>query len=252
MKKGFTLVELSIVLVIIGLLTGGILVGQSLIESAQMSKTVRMIGQFDSALILFKDKYKSLPGDSKFFGGDGNGAITRVPHTAPSRRDNNVFQHEIANFWGGLLPDQYENIPQGSTAIPVPKLNAPEVPMGIKNTVFVVGATGTGGFVADLSNIRNFYVMMSPDNFRSDKVFSNGSNNERAFKPMQLLALDSKIDDSLASSGFVSGGSIPRTGIFTGEISSCSGGFDYKVDNESYNCMPMILIGGTTFGKAIK
>ena len=48
-KSGFTLVELSIVLVIIGLLIGGILVGQSLIESAKMNSFVRQVQQIDIA-----------------------------------------------------------------------------------------------------------------------------------------------------------------------------------------------------------
>ena len=53
MKKGFTLVELSIVLVIIGLLIGGILVAQSMIHTAKIQNTVRLIQQMDTAVSNF-------------------------------------------------------------------------------------------------------------------------------------------------------------------------------------------------------
>lgn len=63
-KSGFTLIELSIVLVIIGLLIGGILVGQSLISNAQVKKVIKEQEQYFGALRLFKSQFNGLPGDS--------------------------------------------------------------------------------------------------------------------------------------------------------------------------------------------
>ena len=62
-KQGFTLVELSIVLVILGLLVGGVLTGQSLIRSAELRAIVTERDKFATALNAFKDKYLALPGD---------------------------------------------------------------------------------------------------------------------------------------------------------------------------------------------
>lgn len=72
MRKGFTLVELSIVLVIIGLLIGGILVGQSLIDSAKINKEVRRLTQYSIAFINFRQKFKQEAGDSNYFSPSGN------------------------------------------------------------------------------------------------------------------------------------------------------------------------------------
>ena len=71
-KKGFTLVELSIVLVIIGLLIGGILVGQSLIASAKIQTYVRKLQQYEIANEQFVSKYKSMAGDSQYLTPAGN------------------------------------------------------------------------------------------------------------------------------------------------------------------------------------
>lgn len=67
MKNGFTLVELSIVLVIIGLLIGGLLVGQSLIDSARVNRLVSDLKQYEIATVHFRSKFKKYPGDSAFF-----------------------------------------------------------------------------------------------------------------------------------------------------------------------------------------
>jgi prepilin-type N-terminal cleavage/methylation domain-containing protein len=61
--SGFTLVELAIVLMIIGLLIGGILKGQELINNARVTTTLRHIKSFDAATITFQDSYGALPGD---------------------------------------------------------------------------------------------------------------------------------------------------------------------------------------------
>ncbi len=62
-QKGFTLVELAIVLVIIGLLIGGILKGQQLMENASVTATVAQVKGIEAAVTSFKDSYGELPGD---------------------------------------------------------------------------------------------------------------------------------------------------------------------------------------------
>jgi prepilin-type N-terminal cleavage/methylation domain-containing protein len=83
---GFTLIELSIVLVIIGLIVGGVLAGQSLIAASAIRAQITQIEKFNAATNTFREKYGGLPGDlasnlATQFGfisrtgaqGDGNG-----------------------------------------------------------------------------------------------------------------------------------------------------------------------------------
>ncbi|KKB96539.1 hypothetical protein SZ25_00353 [Candidatus Arcanobacter lacustris] len=82
---GFTLIELSIVMVIIGLIIGGILTGQALIHGAGVRATISQLKQYSTATNLFNMKYNAVPGDfnqaTKYIvgytgsNGDGNGLI---------------------------------------------------------------------------------------------------------------------------------------------------------------------------------
>jgi prepilin-type N-terminal cleavage/methylation domain-containing protein len=62
-KNGFTLIELSIVLVIIGLIVGGVLVGQDLIRAAYVRAQISQIERFNTATNTFFGKFQMLPGD---------------------------------------------------------------------------------------------------------------------------------------------------------------------------------------------
>jgi prepilin-type N-terminal cleavage/methylation domain-containing protein len=62
-RSGFTLIELSIVLVIIGLIVGAIVVGKDLINAAAIRGTITQYSQFEAAINTFRDKYQGLPGD---------------------------------------------------------------------------------------------------------------------------------------------------------------------------------------------
>ena len=65
MKQGFTLLELSIVLVIIGLIIGGITTGASMIRSAELNSIVSDINKFQTAFNVYRLQYNAIPGDHK-------------------------------------------------------------------------------------------------------------------------------------------------------------------------------------------
>ncbi len=76
MRRGFSLVELSIVLVILGLLVGGILAGRSLIRASELRAVTTEFDRYRTATLAFKDKYFALPGDmpnaTSFWGKDSS------------------------------------------------------------------------------------------------------------------------------------------------------------------------------------
>src|SRR5215510_7834364 len=83
-NQGFTLVEIAIVLVIIGLLLGGILKGQEMITQAKIKNVVADFSGISAAYYGYQDRYRAIPGDDPNAGtrwtaggvpGDGNGQL---------------------------------------------------------------------------------------------------------------------------------------------------------------------------------
>jgi len=87
-QSGFTLIEIAIVLVIIGLLLGGVLKGQALITSARVRNLISQQDGIKAAFFGFQDRFRAYPGDyasasttlkcptgSSCLNGNGNGII---------------------------------------------------------------------------------------------------------------------------------------------------------------------------------
>lgn len=92
-KTGFTLVELSIVLVIIGFIVGGILVAQSMIQTAKVQRLLNDISQYEIAISNFKMNYKFYPGDSKYFDPPGN--------------EDNAIENASSGCEGAIIINEY-------------------------------------------------------------------------------------------------------------------------------------------------
>ena len=110
MNRGLTLIELSIVLVIIGLLTGGVLAGQGLIEQARIVKDAREIRSINIAYRTFVAKYGYPPGDvpnpTRFFPicntllWGSQGSSTEVVGNGDGYIDSNGnLSHDRHEYW---------------------------------------------------------------------------------------------------------------------------------------------------------
>jgi prepilin-type N-terminal cleavage/methylation domain-containing protein len=133
MKKqsGFTLIELAIVLVIIGLLLGGVLKGQELIQSAKIKNVVSDFSSTTVAIYGYQDRYKALPGDDSATvarwttaspaptNGDGNNILAGTFTDATSATEAGEFWHHLrlAGFVGGSGPGGPKNAYNGQLGV---------------------------------------------------------------------------------------------------------------------------------------
>ena len=204
----FSLVELSIVLVILGLLVGGVLSGKSLIRASQLRAVMNQQQSFRAATLTFKEKYFYLPGDlpnaTQFWGtaadcgiaatdkttcnGDGNGLIA-------NSEDGRYWQH-LSN--AGLIPGQYCGL--ASDIMPVFCSPNPKTPYGkigtgswrVRDYATKASPAGFGGFYGNYGN-----SLIYP----SDQSSSTAAR--RGFDPQESKNIDIKMDDGMAPTGKV-------------------------------------------------
>ena len=146
-QAGFTLIELAIVLVIIGLLLGGVLKGQELINSAKVKNMAQDFRNIQVYVYSYQDKFKALPGDDKAAkqhvgatkDGDGDGVIAGA-WNATKAADTESF-----NFWQHI---RLAGLATGSTAVgddTYLPTNAEGGPIGIQaaSTKSITGLKGS-------------------------------------------------------------------------------------------------------------
>jgi prepilin-type N-terminal cleavage/methylation domain-containing protein len=146
-QSGFTLVEIAIVLVIIGLLLGGVLKGQEMITSAKAKNLINDLKSVSTAFYAYQDKYKAIPGDdaaasTRFTGadnGNGNGTITGLftANGAPGggNESNTFWQHtRMAGLMSGAATD----------AVALPPQNAVGGLLGVQSEVSAAGGSTYG------------------------------------------------------------------------------------------------------------
>lgn len=119
---GFTLIEISIVLVIIGLLLGGVLKGQELIENAKIKRMNNDFSGVASATYSYLDRYSAIPGDdpnangrwdsggTTVKSGDGKGSLDGAWNATTTAS-------ETASFWDHL---RRSNLIVGGSGITLP------------------------------------------------------------------------------------------------------------------------------------
>jgi prepilin-type N-terminal cleavage/methylation domain-containing protein len=215
----FTLIELSIVLVIIGLIVGGVLVGQELIRAATVRAQVTQIEKYQTAANTFRGKYNALPGDiaepdATNFGflargaargqGDGNSSIEANVGAIGGQTG------EAATFWvdlftAKLISDGLNKASPylfvaysggGVTQEPYINYILPEARIGDQNYVYVYSTSavsanspGPGG---------NWFGISRVGVLTANTMWPNVG-----ISPAVAYALDKKIDDGFPQAGNV-------------------------------------------------
>ncbi len=237
-SQAFSLIELSIVLVILGLLTGGILTGQNLIRAAELRSITTELQAYQTAVHTFRDKYFALPGDlpnaTDFWGeadadpatcatttptgtetcnGDGNGNIY---HTGTGSNTS----HEYMRFWqhlanAGLINGSYTGVfvaNTGTPSTPSSKFNTGQWHVAYSNGYnrdantnaydFVTPGTAMDFLVKD----RHHFIMSKPTLGHSLGRAPSPADGESwppLFLPEEAWNIDKKIDDGLPAGGKV-------------------------------------------------
>lgn len=231
--RGFTLVELSVVLTIISLLAGGVVAGKSVMESARLHNVVSEYDKYTRAVRQFQEKYGELPGDmsraTEIWGiaagtgkdttcivtdsrglsdpkrtcdGNGDGLIFSIIACVSTDihcygEQYRAWQHLAnAGLLDGSFSGRYTGSASGTTraGVNVPKSSFDNAAYG-----FYVHYAMTGNpNYFDLAFTRNVF-------YYGGEVIGGAGNasTQRFFTPTQFWKIDTKIDDGMPGTGIV-------------------------------------------------
>ena len=130
-QQGFTLVEIAIVLVIIGLLLGGILKGQEMITQAKIKNVVADFSGISAAYYGYQDRYRAIPGDdpgvTRWAGAPtstapqvaGNGQVEGAYNSQTATDESRIWwtHLRLAGFVAGTGPNQPFNAVTGMIGV---------------------------------------------------------------------------------------------------------------------------------------
>ncbi|MES2984832.1 MAG: prepilin-type N-terminal cleavage/methylation domain-containing protein [Pseudomonadota bacterium] len=270
MKRAFSLVELSIVLVILGLLVGGVLAGKSLIHASELRSVSRDFQKYQTATYTFRDKYFYFPGDipnaTQFWGAadgddgtDSSGAacttvVSTTAATCNGNGDGTLVQlNEPFRLWqhlanAGLIEGQYSGAQDTVTGVSPAYfnvgLNGPR--SSISRAGFVLwsygGPTGlqfrTAAALGEIFS-GNFFIFMRPlpaaaGGGPATQILLGALSHEDAWN------IDTKMDDGVAESGKVRGSIFKATGAGNITNMTCA---TYDLANTTNTCALGFIFG---------
>lgn len=217
-QLGFSLLELSVVLIILALLAGGIMVGQDMIRQSKVKSVLSDLKKYETAYNAFVGKYNAMPGDmpdaTDYWGtapdcangnpstgtgtetcnGNGNAWISDPPGTVPAssfREQFFAWQH-LSN--AKLVKGRFTGIEAAAPRLAVPGVNIPDA--AIEGTGFTYMSNmsdGTGSWWAGA-----FYAMLS---FGKTSTPGNIETGGMVLTAAEAWGMDYKIDDGKPGTG---------------------------------------------------
>lgn len=221
-NKGFTLVELSIVLVIIAILVAGVFMGTSLVRSAELREVIGDYDRYTKAIKEFSDKYQALPGDMSnaetIWGSDvacPNTTTNTTPKIATCNGNGNgrigasstagvldtTYSYEWFRAWqqltdAGLITGQFTGVKESAT-----------------NGDAGIGVNVPQSKLKEKSGWTLYYYLLITtdttlwgDNYGHVLALGGDTTsvtNAVVLSPSDALSIDKKIDDGLPGRGFI-------------------------------------------------
>jgi hypothetical protein len=228
---GFTLIELATVIATIGLIVGGIMVGQDLVKGAKLNSVMSEVHMYRTAISNFQAKYKQLPGDMV----NASGIWSNCDATPSNCNGNGNWLLDDSNnynerfrFWQHLslsevISGNYTGVRSPSSEWIDSGVNTPE-------SAFDNAIVFTHQRMPYKADINSLYFGTIDDDDTEDS-----SASEAVFTPAEAKKIDRKSDDGH-----------PRAGKIRAEagvnFSSCETATDYVLSNENIACLMSFAI----------
>lgn len=222
---GFTLLEFSLVLVFVGLLSGGVIAGREMVRQADLRSVMQGVGSFEIAINSFRQKYRALPGDMRnatvYWGDKASvscpGGICPAPYTRNGNGNGLLTMNDVngtsPEFWEAWRHLANAQLIDGKYTGDSAQASLEGASVGVNVPASKIGGVGymlqSATVINDPSDLNspymfsgNYGLMLSIGNVQS---MPNGNRllQGPAFSPIEMRSIDGKIDDGKPGTGIL-------------------------------------------------